>query len=534
MNLSMIRLNCSKKLFIFSLALMFVLVFQNIEAKALETWEDDFNDGIIDESFWTLIEQDNLFIQETGGILKVSAPPSLPSGRTDLVSKPIIVGDFDVWIDYDWIYYEGGHTRWQLRIESTDGLEGIALNNHRWGLGTSKEIILHKKTNGIYQNYYWIVGNSVPLAGGLRIQKIGSTLYGYYRSSGGAWILLDYTNLSSNEWRVVIIGSNHLYDPASEFTVHLDNFHIQADQLIYPGPPPIDSDEDGVVDILDNCPNDPNPDQTDYDSDDLGDVCDNCPYLANPAQEDGDGDGLGSACDNCPLDSNPNQYDSDADSVGDLCDICIGNDNVDDDGDGMCNASDNCLNTWNPEQDDYEGDGVGDLCDNCPGEENQDQINADGDNFGDACDNCPYDINDDQANNDNDSDGDVCDSDDDNDTIGDDFDNCPFVTNENQSDYDSDGAGDVCDEDDDGDGISDIDDWCTGTAFGSSVNANGCSGEQLVDIECPCDNSWKNHGEYVSCIAHSADDQLLNGLIIQAEKDTIVSVRAKSGCGKKK
>ena len=38
-----------------------------------------------------------------------------------------------------------------------------------------------------------------------------------------------------------------------------------------------DTDNDGVIDIADNCPTDANRDQSDFDGDDLGDVCDPCP-----------------------------------------------------------------------------------------------------------------------------------------------------------------------------------------------------------------------------------------------------------------
>ena len=297
-----------------------------------------------------------------------------------------------------------------------------------------------------------------------------------------------------------------------------------------------DMDNDEVSDDQDNCPEVANPGQEDGDSDGIGDACDNCPEVANPGQEDGDIDGLGNACDNCPADSNPDQLDSDSDGVGDLCDICIGNDNVDDDADGMCNDSDNCPIVFNPQQENYDDDDVGDACDNCPGVANPNQANADEDSYGDVCDNCPSMANDDQANNDGDSQGDVCDDDDDNDYVLDGVDNCQFVANEDQADYDNDGSGDVCDDDDDGDGILDTDDLCPGTALGANVDANGCSGEQLVDLNCPCDiePAWKNHGEYVSCVAHAAKDQLAAGLITEVEKGAIVSTHAKSGCGKKK
>ncbi|MFO7698076.1 MAG: choice-of-anchor Q domain-containing protein [Anaerolineae bacterium] len=71
-----------------------------------------------------------------------------------------------------------------------------------------------------------------------------------------------------------------------------------------------DTDGDGVVDDVDNCPLIANADQADGDSDGIGDVCDdsdidtvmddvdNCPLVANADQADGDGDGIGDACDN--------------------------------------------------------------------------------------------------------------------------------------------------------------------------------------------------------------------------------------------
>ncbi len=73
--------------------------------------------------------------------------------------------------------------------------------------------------------------------------------------------------------------------------------------------PQSDRDNDGVIDVLDNCPDIANPGADDFDGDGLGDVCDgdidgdlvanlidNCPLAFNPTQEDVDGDGVGVAC----------------------------------------------------------------------------------------------------------------------------------------------------------------------------------------------------------------------------------------------
>ncbi len=60
---------------------------------------------------------------------------------------------------------------------------------------------------------------------------------------------------------------------------------------------PPDSDQDGVIDSVDNCPKDANKEQTDSDGDKVGDACDNCPKQSNPLQSDTDKDGAGDTCD---------------------------------------------------------------------------------------------------------------------------------------------------------------------------------------------------------------------------------------------
>ena len=63
--------------------------------------------------------------------------------------------------------------------------------------------------------------------------------------------------------------------------------------------PPLDRDDDGFEDPLDNCATDANPDQLDTDADGAGDACDNC-ALFNADQYDRDGDDVGDICDSCP------------------------------------------------------------------------------------------------------------------------------------------------------------------------------------------------------------------------------------------
>ncbi|XP_019632605.1 PREDICTED: cartilage oligomeric matrix protein-like [Branchiostoma belcheri] len=253
----------------------------------------------------------------------------------------------------------------------------------------------------------------------------------------------------------------------------------------------VDGDQDGYPDLQlpcndtrcnkDNCPGVPNSGQDDRDGDEMGDVCDNdmdndgllniednCPLLLTMDHTDSDGDGVGDVCDNCPTDINTDQRDTDGDGVGDVCDS-------DADSDGLLDHEDNCPFVANVQQEDSDGDGIGDVCDNCPTVANVNQFDLDENAVGDACtdnadsdadgipnsfDNCPDIPNSQQLDTDKDGAGDLCDDDDDDDTILDDVDNCRLVPSLDNRDFDGDGVGDVCTGDFDMDGVPDADDVC--------------------------------------------------------------------------
>ncbi len=70
-----------------------------------------------------------------------------------------------------------------------------------------------------------------------------------------------------------------------------------------------DIDNDGVVDVADNCVSQSNPLQEDIDKNGVGDIC-----------EDFDRDGVVNSTDNCPNTPNVGQRDEDGDGIGDTCD----------------------------------------------------------------------------------------------------------------------------------------------------------------------------------------------------------------------
>ena len=271
----------------------------------------------------------------------------------------------------------------------------------------------------------------------------------------------------------------------------------------------LDTDLDNVGDVCDNCPADANTNQANADSDDYGDVCDNCPNEANNDQSDIDSDNIGNVCDNCPDDANTNQIDADTDNIGDICDNCPADANTNQtnsDADQYGDVCDNCPNVDNADQADADVDNVGDLCDNCPADANTNQTNSDADQYGDACDNCPNIDNADQADVDTDNIGDICDNcpadantnqiNSDVDQYGDVCDNCPNIDNADQADADADNVGDLCDNcpadantdqaDADSDNIGDVCDNCPNDANNDQSDIDADNIGDVCD-NCPAD-----------------------------------------------
>jgi Thrombospondin type 3 repeat len=237
----------------------------------------------------------------------------------------------------------------------------------------------------------------------------------------------------------------------AELTVKITNVRVEE---TIPDAEEEDEDGDGVADIVDNCPTEPNADQKNSDLDAEGDACDT----------DDDDDGKLDTEDNCPIVPNTDQLNSDLDTEGDACD-------TDDDDDGKLDGDDNCPIVPNTGQENSDSDSVGDACDNCIDVANVAQTDTDnngigdicepsddmdGDNVPDAIDNCKATPNTNQNDKDDDKIGDACDpkddtivvNDADNDGVSNSADNCPTISNSAQTDTDGDGIGNACDNTD--------------------------------------------------------------------------------------
>ena len=215
-----------------------------------------------------------------------------------------------------------------------------------------------------------------------------------------------------------------------------------------------DRDGDSIADRLDNCGDHPNGNQDDYDNDGPGDVCD----------ADDDNDGFLDVVDNCPQGDMNWTSNSTTDRDVDGCQDS--GEDTDDDDDGVVDTLDVChptglLNWTSSSTTDHDSDGCKD-----DAEDNDD----DNDGIADISDACSHGDLDWLSNSTTDHDSDGCqdiaeDADDDNDAVFDSQDDCPIGDigwiSDGATDHDMDGCQDSLeDQDDDGDSAIDTNDLC--------------------------------------------------------------------------
>ncbi|AOW76582.1 hypothetical protein A3Q34_06740 [Colwellia sp. PAMC 20917] len=286
-----------------------------------------------------------------------------------------------------------------------------------------------------------------------------------------------------------------------------DNLLDEQEVIIGTNPLDSDTDDDGVFDDADALPLDPT-ERFDSDNDSIGNGTDNCPLVANTFQVNSDNDAMGDACDpdddndgvadiddGYPLDPNLSVIE-DADNDGwpteqDPDDNDAANPGivfVDTDGDGKGDATD----------EDDDGDGVIDTDDQFPLDINE-WLDTDGDGTGNNADedddNDQYSDSDEEhagsdpllststpADFDGDFIADVSDNDIDNDGVDNSQDAFDFDPTES-ADNDGDGIGNNADTDDDNDGYSDENELAASTDpnSASSIPAD-MDGDFIPDV----------------------------------------------------
>ncbi|MGJ8735874.1 thrombospondin type 3 repeat-containing protein, partial [Zobellia laminariae] len=246
-----------------------------------------------------------------------------------------------------------------------------------------------------------------------------------------------------------------------------------------------DTDNDGVTNINDDCPNTPtgrtvssrgcSQSQLDDDNDGVTNNNDNCANTpigetvdtngCSSSQSDDDNDGITDNSDNCPNTPTGETVNANGCSESQL----------DDDNDGVTNNLDNCANTpANTTVDangcpivvnnDADDDGVTDDNDQCPNTPTGETVNANG------CSQSQLD--------------------DDNDGVTNDLDNC--ANTPANTAVDANGCRIVVNNDADDDGVTDDNDQCPNTPTDETVNANGCSESQLDDDNDGVTNNLDN------------------------------------------
>jgi hypothetical protein len=77
-----------------------------------------------------------------------------------------------------------------------------------------------------------------------------------------------------------------------------------------------------------------------------------------------------------------------------------------------------------------------------------------------------------------------------------------------------------------------IDSESVGTVDQPLIGTGPCASLEQLDSACPADAAWRNHGRYVSCVAHYLNRRLAAGDIDADTKGVLQAMAAQSDVGK--
>ncbi len=183
---------------------------------------DDFNDGVLDTSFWQLQpESSRIAVVETGGKISITAGTGDSAAR-HLVSNDEFGGDFDVQVDYNFLSGTtsslGDRTRTRLFVESAE--DDTVFHVHVWRSGSPSNGHANWSRNGSLL----AVGFSPPRTGKLRLSRVDGVITGYYFING--WQSLGSWPDFNDNVKISVGGS---LNGGMSLDLELDNFSIAAE-----------------------------------------------------------------------------------------------------------------------------------------------------------------------------------------------------------------------------------------------------------------------------------------------------------------
>jgi hypothetical protein len=197
---------------------------------------DSFDHGVVDSSFWYVLQDPGSTIGVSNGELVASisgsAVPGPPFNQvaTAIGSPCHTLGDFDYQVDYRLLTWPA-HGGFFAQLQSVFGWINAARQSGPWDPPYNQQY--GAWTGG--ENFQFNSINTVDMAGSLRVQRIGSTVYAYERGVGEPWNRFFVgTNQTGEGIPQMTFSANGDQFGHEDGSVAYDNFRLNSGPLTCP------------------------------------------------------------------------------------------------------------------------------------------------------------------------------------------------------------------------------------------------------------------------------------------------------------
>jgi WD40-like Beta Propeller Repeat len=195
----------------------------NVSTIPQAPYVDSFDHGVVDTSFWYVLQDPGSSISVSNGeavaSISGSAVPGPPFNQvaTGIGSPCHTLGDFDYQVDYRLLTWPA-HGGFFAQLQSVFGWINASRQSAPWDPPYNQQY--GAWTGGDTFQFNSI--NTVDTAGSLRVQRIGSTVYAYERGVG-------------EPWNLFFTGRNQTGEgiPQLTFSASADNFAHQDGSVAY-------------------------------------------------------------------------------------------------------------------------------------------------------------------------------------------------------------------------------------------------------------------------------------------------------------